>query len=82
MFGFFSVVLFYYRAFVYFIGHDEKEHLDLPNNVANSFEFVHFWMLGEQGVTRGNKGEQGVTRVTRGNKGEQGGTRGNMGNMG
>lgn len=30
-----------------FIGHDEREHLDLANNVANSFEFVHFWILSE-----------------------------------
>ena len=47
--GFFSVVLFHTEVsfILSFIGHDEKEHLDLVNNVANSFEFVHFWILSE-----------------------------------
>lgn len=47
--GFFSVVLFYTEVsfILSFIGHDEKEHLDLANNVANSFEFVRFWILSE-----------------------------------
>ena len=47
--GFFSVVLFYTEVsfILSFIGHDEKEHLDLANNVANSLEFGHFWILSE-----------------------------------
>ena len=47
--GFFSVVLFYTEVsfILSFIGHDEKEHLDLANNVANSSEFVRFWILSE-----------------------------------
>ena len=47
--GFFSVVLFYTEVsfILSFIGHDEKEHLDLANNEANSLEFGHFWILSE-----------------------------------